>query len=92
MNNAALTLSQFAMAVGDTIRRNPALQGAWIVAELSDVRVAGGHCYMELIEKDGRGATVAKMRAMIWQSSFHSLRSRFYEATGKDIVSGLRSW
>lgn len=90
MNNAALTLSQFAMAVGDTIRRNPALQGAWIVAELSDVRVAGGHCYMELIEKDGRGATVAKMRAMIWQSSFHSLRSRFYEATGKDIVSGLK--
>ena len=60
MNNAALTLSQFAMAVGDTIRRNPALQGAWIVAELSDVRVAGGHCYMELIEKDGRGATVAR--------------------------------
>ena len=56
-----LTLSQFACAVGDSIRANPLTQGVWIVAELSDVRISGGHCYMELIEKDARGTTVAKI-------------------------------
>lgn len=90
MTDGPLTLSQFALAVGDSIRRNPALQAQWVVAELSDVRVAGGHCYMELIEKDQRGATVAKMRAMIWQSVFPAIRRRFFEATGSDIVSGLK--
>lgn len=85
-----LTLSQFALAVGDSIRRCPATQGAWIVAELSDVRVSGGHCYMELIEKDARGATVAKMRGMIWASSFYQLRAKFMAATGREIGSGMK--
>lgn len=85
-----LTLSQFALAVGDTIRRCPTTQGAWIATELSDVRVAGGHCYMELIEKDARGATIAKMRGMIWASSFYTLREKFLSATGREIASGIK--
>ena len=85
-----LTLSQFACAVGDSIRANPLTQGVWIVAELSDVRISGGHCYMELIEKDARGTTVAKMRAMIWASSLHPIRSKFLAATGQDIHSGMK--
>ncbi len=90
VRGGALSLSQFAKAVGDSIRSNPALQGTWIVAELSDVRIAGGHCYMELIEKDSRGTTVAKMRGVIWQSTFLSLRMKFGAATGRDIQSGLK--
>lgn len=87
---APLTLSQFARAVGDTIRSNPQIQGVWIVAELSDVRVSGGHCYMELLEKDARGAVLAKMRAVIWASALPSLRARFCAATGQDIRSGIK--
>ena len=44
--NKYLTLGQFQRLVGNTIRMNRELQSAWVLAELSDVRVAGGHCYM----------------------------------------------
>lgn len=76
--------------LGNTIRMNPRLQGAWVTAELSDVRVAGGHCYMELVEKDPSGTTRAKMRAMIWSGTLHALRSKFYAATGRDIQTGIK--
>ena len=88
---AAISLSQYQQMLGDTIRMNRNLHGTWITAELSDVRVAGGHCYMELIEKDERtGTMLAKMRAMIWASALYALRSKFYAATGRDIQSGLK--
>ena len=90
MTPSPLSLSQFARAVGDAVRREPLTQNAWIIAELSDVRIAGGHCYMELIEKDARGTTTAKMRAMIWAGSLPSLRRKFFQATGRDIAAGLK--
>lgn len=44
----------------------PALRDVWVVAELSDVRQSGGHCYMELIEKNAdTGQTVARLRGII---------------------------
>lgn len=88
--NNAISLQQLQQLVGNTIRMNPQLQGVWVTAELSDVRIAGGHCYMELIEKDVLGNTCAKMRAMIWNSTLNSLRGKFYAATGKDISTGMK--
>ncbi|MDE5869713.1 MAG: exodeoxyribonuclease VII large subunit [Muribaculaceae bacterium] len=91
MSDKAFTLSGFQQLLGDTIRRNPFLQQAWVTAELSDVRVAGGHCYMELIEKDEQtGQVLAKMRAMIWSNSYRILQSRFLAATGMGIQSGMK--
>lgn len=85
-----MTLLQYTTAIGESVRRNPMLQGAWIVAELSDVRVSGGHCYMELIEKNQLGQTVAKLRATIWQSRFQYIRHKFFASTGRDIITGLK--
>ncbi|MDE6400973.1 MAG: exodeoxyribonuclease VII large subunit, partial [Muribaculaceae bacterium] len=51
----AMTLLQLTTAIGNAVRMSPVLQGAWVVAELSDVRVNGGHCYMELVEKNDSG-------------------------------------
>ena len=45
---------------------------------------------MELIEKDSMGNTCAKTRATIWANRLLDLRRKFYEATGKDIVSGIK--
>ena len=91
MNGKEITLSRFQQMLGDTIRMNPALQSAWVMAELSDVRVSGGHCYMELIEKDeNTGQVMAKMRAMIWSSRLTGIRQRFIRATGSDLRSGLK--
>lgn len=90
MESKYITLSQLQLLIGNTIRMNRQLQGVWVMAELSDVRVAGGHCYMELIEKDQAGATRAKSRAMIWSSTFMMLRRKFLQATGRDIQSGMK--
>ncbi|MDE7114946.1 MAG: exodeoxyribonuclease VII large subunit [Muribaculaceae bacterium] len=88
--NNALTLQQLQQLIGNTVRMNPQLQGVWVTAELSDVRIAGGHCYMELVEKDVLGNTCAKMRAMIWNNTLNTLRGKFYVATGKDICAGMK--
>lgn len=87
---SAMTLLQFTTAVGNAIRMSPALQGAWVMAELSDVRVSGGHCYMELVEKGVSGQTVAKLRATIWQSRFQYIRQKFMAATGREIMTGMK--
>lgn len=86
----ALSLSQFAMLIGESVRRCPGLQGAWVTAEMSDVRASGGHIYMELLEKDAAGTTVAKMRANLWAGKAMELRRKFYAATGRDIGNGLK--
>lgn len=88
--NSPVSLLQFTTQIGNAIRRSPELYSAWIVAELSDLRIAGGHCYMELIEKNQAGQTVAKIRAMIWRSGLPQLRQKFLQATGRDLQSGLK--
>lgn len=89
MNNG-MTLSQYTAWIGEAMRRVPELWNAWVVAELSDLRVSGGHCYMELVEKNAAGQTVAKMRATIWASVFYPLRRKFFNATGRDIATGMK--
>ncbi|MDE6768661.1 MAG: exodeoxyribonuclease VII large subunit, partial [Muribaculaceae bacterium] len=75
---------------GNAIRMTPGLQGAWVMAELSDVRYSGGHCYMELIEKNPAGQTVAKLRANIWASKVPYIRRKFFASTQRDIVNGMK--
>ena len=87
---AALTLTQLAQAIGNSVRTNPSLQGAWVIAELSDVRVSGGHCYMELIEKNASGNTVAKLRATVWANQLRMIQTKFTSATGRQIGSGIK--
>lgn len=89
MNNG-ISLSEFQQRLGNTIRMNREIQNVWITAEFSDLRVSGGHCYMELIEKDEGGTLRAKLRAMIWRGTLEPLRRKFYEATGRDIANGIK--
>ena len=89
-SNKPVTLSELQQVLGQTIRMNRHLQNVWVIAEMSDLRVAGGHCYMELIEKDANGITVAKIRAMIWATNLNPLRRKFYTATGRDIATGMK--
>ncbi len=90
MENKGITLSEFQQALGAAVNANPATRNVWVRAEFSDLRVVGGHCYMELIEKDASGRTVAKIRAMIWAGTLGTIRFKFKEATGKDLMSGLK--
>ncbi|MDE7179968.1 MAG: exodeoxyribonuclease VII large subunit [Muribaculaceae bacterium] len=90
MQNQAYTLSQFQTLLGDAIRMSRTTQNVWVTAEFSDLRVVGGHCYMELLEKDASGRTVAKIRAMIWSNTLHPLNAKFKAVTNKDIASGMK--
>lgn len=63
----------------------------WIIAETSDVRVSGRHCYLELIEKDSHNtSTIAKARAIIWSNIYGYLKALFKENTGQEFRSGLK--
>ncbi|MDH6307380.1 exodeoxyribonuclease VII large subunit [Dysgonomonas sp. PFB1-18] len=64
----------------------------WIRVEMSDVRVnQNGHCYLEFIEKDGKGKIlVAKARGMIWANTFYMLKAYFENATKQPFASGLK--
>lgn len=85
-----LTLSQLQTQIGNAIRMNASTQNVWVKAEMSDLRIVGGHCYMELLEKDARGQTLAKMRAMIWAGTLGVIRRKFIDATGRDLGSGIK--
>lgn len=88
---AAVSLSQLTQHIGNILRARPELAKVWVVAELSDVRTAGGHCYLELVEKNDAGMILAKMRANIWSSTYQRLHAKFSAATGRPISSGIKA-
>lgn len=80
MDLQPLSLINYTRRISDTIFRTRELHNVWVRAEISDLR-SRGHCYMELIEKDEQGVTIAKMRATIWRSAFESIWHE-YNAAG----------
>jgi len=61
-----------------------------VVAEISDIRCnAKGHCYLELIEKEGE-KTIAHIRANIWSYAFSGIASRFEKGTGESLKQGMK--
>ena len=90
MTGQPLTLRQ----LNDRVARAlsvPGLQNVWVVAELMDLRVNHGHCYMELIEKDpSTGVVNARLRAVIWASNFARINAEFMSATSRRRESGIK--
>ncbi|MDD2960504.1 MAG: exodeoxyribonuclease VII large subunit [Muribaculaceae bacterium] len=85
-----ITLREFNSRIS-TILRNPALINCWIIADLSDVTIRGGHCYLELIDKDANsGLTVAKSRGIIWANRFQAIKANFEATTGQPFTSGIK--
>lgn len=63
----------------------------WVEAELSECREHGGHCYMELIEKDERSNTpVARASAKCWRQTWLVVRPYFERETGQPLRAGLK--
>ncbi len=64
----------------------------WVEAELSEAREAyGGHCYMELIEKDERSNTpIAKAHAACWRNRWMLIKPHFERVTGQRIHAGMK--
>lgn len=64
----------------------------WVEAELSEAREGyGGHCYMELIEKDEHSNTpIAKAHASCWRTRWMLLKPQFERVTGQRIHAGMK--
>lgn len=62
-----------------------------VAAEISELREnSSGHCYMELVQKDEQGRTVAKARANIWAATYRKLRPFFEYSTGMTLKAGIK--
>lgn len=86
-----MTLSAFNARIERVISGEPILQNQWVIAETSGLRLnRSGHCYTELIEKDERGTTIAKVDAVIWASNYPYLYYKFKEATGQPLASDMK--
>ena len=91
MTDSPISLYELNRRITNAIAVARDLQGVWITAETSDVRTSGGHCYMELLQKDEKtGAPLAKCRAAIWASAFARLGAMFYAATGTRLRSDMK--
>lgn len=64
----------------------------WVEAELSEAREGyGGHCYMELIEKDELSNTpIAKAHASCWRNRWMLIKPHFERITGQHIHAGMK--
>lgn len=86
---STITLQEF----NNRIKRllaDPSVMNCWVVAETTDVRI-NQHCYLQLLEKNPKtGATVAKIKAIIWGSQFRFLNARFKQVTGRDIGNDMK--
>jgi len=62
----------------------------WVIAEISDLKVnAKGHCYMELVEKEGNFVS-AKIRANIWAYTYRNLSGWFEAITHTTLRPGIK--
>jgi exodeoxyribonuclease VII large subunit len=62
----------------------------WVIAEVSELKEnRNGHCYLELIEKQG-AEIVARTRATIWSYTYRMLKPYFETTTGQFFTQGIK--
>jgi exodeoxyribonuclease VII large subunit len=63
----------------------------WVRAELSEVRVSRGHCYLEFVQKSERGdGLLAKARGQVWANRWNIVRPYFERTTGRPLSPGMQ--
>lgn len=90
---APIPLSKYALRIAKSININPELSNVWVTAEITDFVIRGGHCYMQLIEKDDNSPSkpmTAKLRANIWRHAVAEVYEGFQRFGGTDIVNGIK--
>lgn len=84
-----LTLSELNEQIGKALK--VALPSSvWVIAEISELKEnRNGHCYLELIEKQGADI-VARSRATIWSYTYRMLKPYFETSTGQFFTQGIK--
>ena len=71
MEQQPITLLELNRRISEVLRQAPGITNQWVTAETPDVRLSGGHRYMELIDKDpNTGNALARIRATIWARDY----------------------
>ena len=84
------TLRQLNLMVRDAIEMQMPDE-YWVEAELSECREHGGHCYMELIEKEEHSNTpVARAAAKCWRQTWLMMKPYFERETGTPLRAGMK--
>lgn len=90
MEEDRYTLRQLNLLVRDAVEMQLPDE-YWVEAELSECRERGGHCYMELIEKDATTNTpVARASAKCWRQTWQMVLPYFERTTGQPLRAGLK--
>ena len=88
--NKSYALSQLNKMVRDAIEMQLPDE-YWVEAELSECREHGGHCYLELIEKDEHTNTpVARASAKCWRQTWLMMKPYFERTTGEPLRTGMK--
>lgn len=87
---SSISLSELSSQIQETLRSRFDTP-VWVRAEISELRDnSGGHCYLELIEKDSNSdALLAKSKATCWASTYRALKPYFEMTTGQTLRAGL---
>lgn len=86
----AMTLLELNGMVRTTLERGMRDE-YWVEAELAEARETRGHCYMELVQKDGQTNTpVAKASAKCWKQTWAVLAPYFERTTGQPLHAGMK--
>lgn len=91
MTGEKLTLSELQLIIKDSLYLSlPDFY--WVTAEISEIRENySGHCYLELVEKKPEDNNIrARIRAVIWNSSYRIIRSFFENSTGESLREGIK--
>ena len=85
------TLFELNRRIGQTLHAEFAAP-VWVCAEISEVREnLGGHCYLELIERDeNNDQMIAKAKATIWSFTYKMLKPYFEQQTGQTLSAGMK--
>lgn len=62
-------------------------EGVWVKAEIAQLQVRGGHCYLDLVQSN-KGTQLAKARAIIWNWKWNFLSAFYTQATGSPLAAG----
>ena len=86
-----VSLRELNQRLSRAITSAPGLTDVWVTAETSDLRSSGGHCYMELLQKDANTQVIqAKARAVIWANNYARISARFSAVTGNVLRSDMK--
>ncbi len=90
MGNEHYSLHQLNLMVRDAIEMHLPDE-YWVEAELSECRERGGHCYMELVEKEESTHTpIARASAKCWRQTWQILEPYFERVTSQPLRAGLK--